>query len=71
MSHFTHDLSVVQQYIILLQCRGKTDQYTSPTAGFITGGLLGLRAGLQAGIVGGIGFGAFSFLIDYYLLQRH
>lgn len=51
--------------------RGKTDQYTSPTAGFITGGLLGLRAGLQAGIIGGIGFGAFSFLIDYYLLQRH
>lgn len=62
---------MLQTIMFALQYRGKTDQYTSPTAGFITGGLLGLRAGLQAGILGGIGFGAFSFLIDYYLLQRH
>ncbi|XP_039267208.1 mitochondrial import inner membrane translocase subunit Tim22-like [Styela clava] len=51
--------------------RGKSDPKNTPAAGFITGGLLGLRGGIQAGLFGGLGFAAFSFLIDYYLLHRH
>nr|CAB3266962.1 mitochondrial import inner membrane translocase subunit Tim22-like [Phallusia mammillata] len=50
--------------------RGVADMKNSGAAGFVTGGIIGLRAGLKAGIFGGIGFAVFSTAIDYYFIHR-
>ena len=47
--------------------RGKSDLRNSVYSGFITGGLLGLRAGPTAAMYGGCGFAAFSVAIDYFM----
>jgi len=47
--------------------RAKHDWKNGTIAGGITGAVLGLRAGLKPGVYGGIGFAAFSTLIDYYM----
>ncbi|CAF4209691.1 unnamed protein product [Rotaria sp. Silwood2] len=51
--------------------RAKSDIRNGTYAGFVTGGLLGLRAGLQASFIGAIGFAAFSTAIEYFLLHYH
>ena len=51
--------------------RGKTDLYNGFMSGFLTGGVLGLRAGVKPAIFGGIGFAIFSAAIEYALLSRH
>lgn len=49
--------------------RGKTDGYNGFSAGFITGGLLGLRAGIKPAIIGGLGFAFFSAAIERLLMH--
>jgi len=50
--------------------RAKTDLYNGFLSGFLTGGVLGLRAGIKPAIFGGIGFGVFSLLIESFLTSR-
>ena len=47
--------------------RGKSDMKNAVYSGFITGGLLGLRAGVMGAVYGGCGFAAFSVVIDYFM----
>ncbi|XP_055352226.1 mitochondrial import inner membrane translocase subunit Tim22-like [Paramacrobiotus metropolitanus] len=47
--------------------RGKSDWQNSAYSGGATGFLIGFRAGLKPGILGGLGFAAFSLIIDHYL----
>jgi len=47
--------------------RGKTDMKNAVYSGFVTGGLLGLRAGAMGAVYGGCGFAAFSVAIDYFM----
>jgi len=47
--------------------RGKSDMKNAVYSGFVTGGLLGLRAGATAAVWGGCGFAAFSVVIDYFM----
>lgn len=47
--------------------RGKSDMKNAVYSGFVTGGLLGLRAGATAAVYGGCGFAAFSVVIDYFM----
>ncbi|CAK8672780.1 unnamed protein product [Clavelina lepadiformis] len=54
-------------HCVIEKYRGVSDMKNSSASGFVTGGLLGLRAGLRAGILGGMGFAAFSTAIDYFL----
>lgn len=51
--------------------RGKSDLFNGFISGFMTGGVLGLRAGLKPAIFGGIGFGLFSAVIESIMMQRH
>jgi import inner membrane translocase subunit TIM22 len=47
--------------------RGKSDMKNAVYSGFVTGGLLGLRAGAMGAVYGGCGFAAFSVVIDYFM----
>ena len=47
--------------------RGKSDMKNAVYSGFITGGVLGMRAGPMAAVWGGCGFAAFSVAIDYFM----
>ncbi|EEB06597.1 TIM22 inner membrane protein import complex subunit Tim22 [Schizosaccharomyces japonicus yFS275] len=47
--------------------RAKTDMYNAIGAGFVTGGALAMRAGPKAAFTGGLGFAAFSFVIEKYM----
>jgi len=47
--------------------RAKDDWRNSPLAGFVTGGMIGLRTGLTGAMLGGSGFAIFSLAIDYYM----
>ncbi|XP_059095311.1 mitochondrial import inner membrane translocase subunit Tim22-like isoform X1 [Tigriopus californicus] len=47
--------------------RGQTDLNNAVYSGFITGGLLGMRAGPMGAVWGGTGFAAFSLAIDYFM----
>ena len=47
--------------------RGKSDLNNAVYSGFITGGLLGLRAGPMGAVYGGCGFAVFSVAIDYFM----
>ncbi len=47
--------------------RGKSDLKNAVYSGFVTGGLLGLRAGPMAAVYGASGFAAFSLAIDYFM----
>lgn len=47
--------------------RGKSDLNNAVYSGFITGGLLGMRAGPMGAVWGGTGFAAFSLAIDYFM----
>ncbi|CAF4190057.1 unnamed protein product [Rotaria magnacalcarata] len=51
--------------------RAKSDIRNGTYAGFVTGGLLGLRAGFQASVYGAVGFAVFSTAIEYFLLNYH
>ena len=50
--------------------RGKSDMKNAVYSGFITGGVLGMRAGPVAAVYGGCGFAAFSVAIDYFMHER-
>ena len=47
--------------------RGKSDMNNAVYSGFVTGGLLGLRAGPMGAVYGGCGFAMFSLAIDYFM----
>lgn len=47
--------------------RAKDDMRNGTYAGFVTGGIIGLRAGVKAGVLGGAGFAIFSAAIEYYM----
>eukprot|EP00051_Salpingoeca_urceolata_P002390 m.49759 g.49759 ORF g.49759 m.49759 type:complete len:261 (+) comp12101_c0_seq1:140-922(+) len=49
--------------------RGCNDINNSVYAGFITGGMLGLRAGPKAALFGAIGFAAFSAAIEVFFVR--
>jgi import inner membrane translocase subunit TIM22 len=49
--------------------RGKHDLYNGFSAGFLTGGILGLRAGIKPGLFGGLGFALFSTAIERFLMH--
>lgn len=51
--------------------RGRTDLYNGFMSGFLTGGVLGLRAGIKPAIFGGIGFALFSAAIEAVLMSRN
>ncbi|KAI0984699.1 hypothetical protein GJ496_007207 [Pomphorhynchus laevis] len=50
--------------------RAKTDLRNGIYSGFLTGGILGIKAGPQAALLGALGFASFSAAIEYYLLHR-
>jgi import inner membrane translocase subunit TIM22 len=49
--------------------RGKHDLYNGFSSGFLTGGILGLRAGIKPAIIGGMGFALFSTAIEMFLMS--
>ena len=47
--------------------RAKSDIKNAIYAGFITGGLIGLRAGPMSAVYAGCGFAAFSVAIEHFM----
>ena len=59
--------SFVASECLINTIRGKEDIKSAVGAGFLVGGLGGLRAGVGPALMGGVGFALFSYAIEQYM----
>lgn len=72
MASYSKNFAMIGAMFACTECviethRAKDDWCNSPLAGFVTGGMIGLRTGIPGALLGGTGFALFSLAIDYYM----